>query len=165
MGRKSFVLLVASIFSVVVISGCSTVPKKRFNEEMSGIKTRVETLETRVEGVEAKQAATEQAMVTTTTKTPEPSWPETNFTTKDAKAEVAPAPKASTREVQMALKKAGYYSGKVDGVKGRNTKRAIKAFQRDHGLAADGVVGKKTWELLSKYASGGVSGEEGIATK
>ena len=65
----------------------------------------------------------------------------------------------------MALKNAGYYSGKVDGVKGRNTKRAIKAFQRDHGLVSDGVAGKKTWDLLSKYLSGGGNKDEGSATK
>lgn len=164
MASKSFTLVAVVGVAVLAVSGCSSVPKKHFNEEMSGIKTRVETLETRVEGVEAKQAATEK-VAETVTKAPEPSWPETNFTTKSDKSSPAPAVKADVKQVQAALKKAGYYSGKIDGVKGRNTKRAIKAFQRDHGLASDGAVGKKTWELLSKYSSGSVSGEEGIATK
>ena len=36
----------------------------------------------------------------------------------------------------------------VDGDFGRKTLRAVKQFQRDEGLAADGVVGPKTWSAL-----------------
>lgn len=55
---------------------------------------------------------------------------------------------ASPTEIQSALKKAGYYSGNVDGKIGNNTKNAIKQFQKDSGLKADGVVGRQTWEKL-----------------
>lgn len=55
---------------------------------------------------------------------------------------------ASTQDVQEALKRAGYYSGNVDGKIGNKTKSAISDFQRDHGLKADGIVGRKTWEEL-----------------
>lgn len=53
--------------------------------------------------------------------------------------------------VQLALKKAGYYDGTVDGKLGPKTKEAIKQFQRDHGLTADGVIGKKTWAEMKTY--------------
>lgn len=36
----------------------------------------------------------------------------------------------------------------VDGVWGRDTDRALIAFQRSHGLSADGVCGTNTWEAL-----------------
>lgn len=159
MSRKIFVLVAVVMAAALVVSGCGTAPKK-VKEEITGIKTRVDTLEARVETVEAKQAEAEKAVVQQPAVT-EPSWPETNF---DVKSSTVPA-KADVRQIQTALKNAGYYSGAVDGVKGRNTKRAIKAFQRDHGLAADGVVGTKTWDLLSKYSAGGGSGSEGAATK
>lgn len=58
-------------------------------------------------------------------------------------------PGVTPKELQTALKKAGCYSGPVDGDLGRKTKKAIKEFQKKHGLAADGVVGEKTWTLLS----------------
>jgi len=61
------------------------------------------------------------------------------------------ASEATPKRIQIALKKAGFYNGPVDGKIGRNTKNAIKEFQNKNGLEADGVVGKKTWVALSKY--------------
>src|SRR5690242_12486772 len=48
-------------------------------------------------------------------------------------------------DIQKALKNAGYYQGGVDGKIGSSTKTALKAFQRDNGLTADGVCGRQTW--------------------
>ncbi|MFH1061382.1 MAG: peptidoglycan-binding domain-containing protein [Candidatus Omnitrophota bacterium] len=53
-------------------------------------------------------------------------------------------------KVQLALKKAGVYEGKVDGKIGPKTKEAIKAFQRKNNLKVDGVVGRGTWAKLKK---------------
>ncbi len=58
---------------------------------------------------------------------------------------------ASGKEIQTALKNAGYYTGSIDGKIGPKTDSAIRAFQKDNSLKADGVVGKKTWNLLNKY--------------
>jgi len=57
----------------------------------------------------------------------------------------------TTADVQKALKKAGYYDGTIDNKVGDNTKKAVTAFQKDHQLTADGIVGKKTWIELKKY--------------
>ena len=38
----------------------------------------------------------------------------------------------------------------ADGDFGNETLSAVKAFQKDHGLTADGVVGKKTWDALNE---------------
>lgn len=59
--------------------------------------------------------------------------------------------KPSSREIQTALKNAGYYIGGVDGKIGRLSKKAIEDFQEANGLKVDGKVGPKTWSVLSKY--------------
>jgi hypothetical protein len=39
----------------------------------------------------------------------------------------------------------------VDGEFGPRTRRAVVAFQRDHGLVADGIVGERTWGTLISH--------------
>jgi peptidoglycan hydrolase-like protein with peptidoglycan-binding domain len=58
---------------------------------------------------------------------------------------------ASPKEVQRALKKAGYYDGSIDGKIGSGSQKAIASFQKDHNLGSDGIVGQKTWNELKKY--------------
>jgi Putative peptidoglycan binding domain len=53
------------------------------------------------------------------------------------------------RKLQQRLTALGYDPGGVDGVLGPATKRAVKQFQVDHGLAADGVVGPATKAALA----------------
>jgi len=60
--------------------------------------------------------------------------------------------KNRARQVQSALKKAGFYKDDIDGKLGPQTKKAIKAFQKSRGLNPDGVVGVRTWEELSKIS-------------
>jgi hypothetical protein len=51
-------------------------------------------------------------------------------------------------EVQKMLIELGYYSAAASGYFGSATKKAVKKFQQDKGLAADGLVGMKTWKAL-----------------
>ncbi len=59
--------------------------------------------------------------------------------------------------IQRALKNAGYYEGSLDGKVGSGTKQAIRNFQRDNGLAVDGVCGRQTWSLLKGFLEGGAA--------
>lgn len=55
------------------------------------------------------------------------------------------------KQIQAALKNAGFYKGGIDGKIGPRSKAAIKAFQRAKKLNPDGVAGAKTWEELKRY--------------
>jgi len=57
------------------------------------------------------------------------------------------------KDIQLALKNAGFYNGQIDGKIGKKTKKAIREFQKANGLKADGKVGLKTKDLLSRYLS------------
>lgn len=53
--------------------------------------------------------------------------------------------------VQSSLKELGYYKySRVTGYYGGITKSAVKRFQKDNGIAADGIVGKKTLAVIKK---------------
>ena len=54
-------------------------------------------------------------------------------------------------EVQKALTETGDYRGPIDGIVGRKTREAIRAFQEKNGLKTDGVCGAQTWEKLKAY--------------
>jgi Transglycosylase SLT domain/Putative peptidoglycan binding domain len=51
---------------------------------------------------------------------------------------------------QVALRAHGLYHGAIDGIRGPQTNRAIRVFQRQHRLAVDGVVGPRTRAKLGK---------------
>lgn len=57
---------------------------------------------------------------------------------------------AVVKEMQQMLDKLGYNLGicGVDGDFGVATEKAVKEFQRDHGLSQDGICGPKTWAAL-----------------
>lgn len=50
--------------------------------------------------------------------------------------------------VQHALYQMGYVAAEPDGSFGPATQRAVKSFQSDFDLAADGVVGPQTWNTM-----------------
>jgi len=59
--------------------------------------------------------------------------------------------KPSVQDIQQALKNADLYDGKVDGISGPKTKKAVESFQSQNGLKPDGKVGPKTWQKLKEY--------------
>jgi len=60
--------------------------------------------------------------------------------------------KAGVKNVQTALVKCGF-PVTVDGIFGKGTETAVKAFQLIHGLTSDGIVGEKTWVALQNAST------------
>lgn len=50
---------------------------------------------------------------------------------------------------QKFLNLNGYFCGNEDGVFGKNTELAVKDWQASHGLTPDGIIGSKTWAMLT----------------
>ena len=59
--------------------------------------------------------------------------------------------------VQQKLKELGFYSGSVDGVYGTGSIAAVKKFQQQNGLTADGLVGFRTYTALMSASTGSSS--------
>ncbi len=65
--------------------------------------------------------------------------------------ELPPPYKPTNKDIQIALKNAGFYNGDIDSKIGPKTRKAILEFQAKNNLAVDGKVGPKTWSVLKEY--------------
>jgi len=133
---KSFLIVVACAIAVLAVNGCATYDPARIDD----MEYRLARLEKKV--LPAPETETAAPAESTVAAAPE----------KEAETPAIVIPDAPTKmDIQQALKNAGYDPGAIDGKAGPLTKRAIKSFQRDHNLVADGVAGRKTWEKLYPY--------------
>ena len=62
----------------------------------------------------------------------------------------------TVKQIQCLLTYLGYSPGAIDGIEGRNTQGAIRAFQADYGLTVDGIPGAATQKMLI----GAIAGRE-----
>ena len=148
----------------IAFSGCASTQMKTQNEQMQtrmteleknlqakdaeivDLQYQVKDISSKVEGT--KPAETEQ--VSSDSRIPAEQLGSVKGTEGLDNAQIIRV-KVSPEKIQRALKSAGVYTGKVDGKIGPGTKEAIVEFQKSHGLKADGVLGKKTWENLKVY--------------
>ena len=121
---------------MLIIAGCAT------TKQATDLEARVGALENKVTLVEQKQGTAEVGM---------PKTEETQAMEAPVAVSRPSAAAMTKKDVQLALKNAGYYTGTVDGKVGRNTRKAIRSFQKANGLAVDGIAGMKTKELLANY--------------
>lgn len=81
-------------------------------------------------------------VVTAVTPTPAPTIPYTKtLKYKESSGELV-------KQLQTRLTELGYYSGNISGNFLGNTRNAVKAFQEQNALKADGIVGELTWDAL-----------------
>lgn len=57
-------------------------------------------------------------------------------------------------KIQAVLRKIGYNLNTIDGIYGRETEQAVKNFQKNNGLAPDGIIGSNTYRVLRDFILG-----------
>ncbi len=119
---------VGVVAAALAVAGCATT-----KSSSASLENRVQVLESKVQALEGTSVTSEAPV---------------SFERESSGATAATMTK---KQIQEALKNAGYYDGKVDGKIGPKTTAAIKQFQKDAGLKADGIAGKNTKEKLLKY--------------
>lgn len=62
----------------------------------------------------------------------------------------APADSETIRQIQMGLAKLGYDPGAADGVAGTKTRSAIRAFQQEAGMPANGVPSQEVARRINQ---------------
>ncbi len=135
-----FARMILSFFLVFALAGCATARKG--NElQAQQLQSRISHLETELEGKNQEILSLEDELARTQ---------EVSSKQKISDKDISGG-RLSVRQIQTALKNAGFYKGHVDGRIGPRTKEAIKEFQKANGLEADGVAGKRTQAKLSKH--------------
>ena len=133
------------VMAAVVVSGCASTQTA---QGLKRLQSQVGLLDERVTQLERAGGTWPSAGAVSEPATAVVPGAKTASTSSKSSASSS---KPSTREIQEALKNAGFYQGAVDGKMGPATHDAVKEFQRVHGLTDDGVVGKRTWAKLSAY--------------
>lgn len=129
---KKFLALI--IISMLILPGCSGYKTQRLQEDVDCLSGRVDSIEKR------------QGYVETKVEVQEITYDTVNTTNTNEKLSAM-----STRDIQAALKEAGYYDGPIDGKLGPKSRKAIKSFQTDMGLKVDGIAGTMTKKALLQY--------------
>ena len=122
---------VGVLAAALAVAGCATT-----KSGSASLESRVQVLESKVQALEGPSMTSEAPA---------------SFEMREQESSGATAATMTKKQIQEALKNAGYYDGKVDGKIGPKTSAAIKQFQKDTGLKADGIAGKNTKEKLLKY--------------
>ncbi len=143
---KQKVFIFGGLLCLVFLSGCVSVVKKQSDLEVQGLKNQVAALHQQI------QYKDEEINSLKNSSNEGNARDSLNFSgTSENRAirEVKSRPNA--RQIQICLKNAGYNPGVVDGKIGKQTREAIRAFQKANNLKVDGKVGKRTWKLLSRH--------------
>jgi len=142
MFKKIFIIVLVSLIVLpMAISGCKGKVEKPAEEP------KMEVPES-VSATGEMTATVEPANIVATEVIPP------TASAQQTVAKVAPLVQSAidkTKDIQRALKNAGFDVGTIDGKIGPKTKKAIEDFQKSKNLKADGKVGPKTWAELEKY--------------
>jgi len=136
------------ILTVLYLTGCATIGKETsasdFQKQISNLEQRIKQQDDDIQTLRYDLERTNEDLRSKNVSQV--------YVARESRGNVvARKTNGSAKQIQSALKNAGYYEGKIDGKIGPQSKRAIKEFQRDNGLKVDGVVGKKTWTILNQF--------------
>lgn len=133
------VKLLTTVFLVIFLAGCATTRRGQDTQSQQ-LKNRINSLEAELERKNQEINSLEYELERQQGK---------RFSLD--KQEDSHSIRMSTKQIQTALKNAGFYKGPSDGKLGPKTKEAIRDFQKANGLKADGIAGKRTLVELRKY--------------
>ena len=142
MFKKIFIIVLAALLVLpMAISGCKAQVEKPAEEPKMEVPESVSATGEVVTNVEPANMVASEVIPPTASA-------------QQTVAKVTPLVQSAidkTKDIQRALKNAGFDIGTIDGKIGPKTKKAIEDFQKSKGLKADGKVGPKTWAELERY--------------
>lgn len=129
---KNYIFTVLGCAGIICLAGCVTTK----SGSSASLESRVQALESKVGMLETDTSSSGSASILSGSE----------MTEKGVSADTM-----TKKQIQKALKNAGYYDGVIDGKIGPKTRAAIMEFQNNMELKADGIAGRNTKEKLLKY--------------
>jgi len=143
---RSIAALLLMAFVVFITSGCATMSRQE-DLTVQGLKNQISALEAQVEAQDDEIRALRGQLTVASDENEALSKSSTKIVTGEVKS------RPIAKQIQIALRNAGFSPGPIDGKIGRKTKNAVRGFQGENGLKVDGKVGKQTWSVLKAYLS------------
>lgn len=141
MYRLGIIILIAIAFLLAIgLCGCASTARISKDDEINQLRMQVNQLQAQGKQKDEKIAALARIIE-------EGNKEKLSVQPKHAQNGARMTPE----NIQLALKRSGYYKGVIDGKVGDNTINAVKEFQRANNMPVDGVVGKQTWEKLKRH--------------
>lgn len=138
------------LFFLILISGCATTTK---DYQIQGLKNQIQALEAQLQDKDREIEYLKETLREMERKKEE-ILDKQQLDRIERRIHVKEkGTQPTVKDIQIALRNAGYNPGAIDGKMGKKTQEAIKAFQRANNLTVDGKVGKETWNLLKNYLS------------
>lgn len=129
---KNYIFVILGCVGIICLAGCASTR----SGSSASLESRVQALESKVGMLETDTTSTGSTSMSSGSE----------MTDSSVSAETM-----TKKQIQKALKNAGYYDGVIDGKIGPKTRTAIMEFQKNMDLKADGIVGRNTKEKLLKY--------------
>jgi murein L,D-transpeptidase YcbB/YkuD len=139
MQRREMGLVLFLGISLALLAGCATTARQK--DDAQSLRNQVIALESELQQKDAEIDSLRRALSSTTE--------EKYAATKEKQQEAISKP--TIKQIQTALKNAGFDPGSADGKMGKSTRNAIKEFQKANNLNVDGKVGQKTWSILGQH--------------
>ena len=127
------------VIGIFVLSGCSTIGGNK-DLKTQGLRNQDSALES--QSAKIIESTSLEPVSLETSPVPAESLANSSVDQQRPKA----------KKIQQALKNAGYYQGDIDGKLGKQSRQAIRDFQKANNLKVDGKVGENTWAVLKEYS-------------
>ncbi|MDP2941441.1 MAG: peptidoglycan-binding protein [Candidatus Omnitrophota bacterium] len=149
--KKKWVMLFSMVFLIFSLTGCATSRKQKAQEmETQGLRNQVTVLEAQLQSKDEEINNLKNALANAADEKTETRTQAKKQTKKTRRVgEIKSRP--NLKQVQIALSNAGYYPGSLDGKMGKQTREALRAFQKAQGLPETGKADRATWKRLKGY--------------
>lgn len=140
---KKILFSLVVLFVALPLSGCAMFGIDGLERKVTNLEDRMDSLESSGRSISAGEQTGGESLTYVS-----------SGSTSKSSTRKSSSSLMTKKEVQTALRDAGYYYGPIDGKLGRKSTQAIKEFQTDNGLKIDGVAGTQTIKALLNYSYG-----------